>query len=130
MSVAISFYHKREQGKSSAMSSMFQTLPKTVLDNAFRCGNEYAWSRADALEVIKWAEKHNRIVIGAEVWVPSSKGPIIPSRYVYVWSLGWSRRHPGVDQSASEYVRNFEWDPNDTGFLGAEPFFNLTLDRD
>ena len=112
------------------MSSVFQSLPKALLANAFKCGDEYAWPRVDALEVIKWAEEHNRTVIGAEVWVPSSEGPIIPARYVYVWSLGWSRRHPGGAESALDYVRDFEWDANDTGFLGAEPFFNLTLDRD
>jgi|SRR5271166_613797 len=107
------------------MTSPFQTLPKPLLETAFKCGNEFAWSRADALEVIKWAEEHNHAVIGAEVWVPSDEGPIVPARYVYVWS---PEMFPGDAKSASDYVRNFEWDPNDTGFLESEPFFNLTLD--
>ncbi len=62
--------------------------------------------------------------------MPSPKGPIIPSRYVYVWSLARSQRRAGGAKSALDYVRGFEWDPNDSGFLDSEPFFNLMLDRD
>lgn len=112
------------------MSTVFETLPKNLLDSAFKCGDEFAWPRADALKVIKWAETHDHQVIGAEVWVPSSEGPIIPSRYVYVWSLARSERRRGATRSARDYVQNFEWDPHDNGFLNSEPFFNLTLDRD
>lgn len=106
------------------MISLFQELPNELLDKAFKCGDEFAWSRPDTLEVIKWADRQGFNVIGAEVWVPSPRGPIIPARYVYVWSLGMYASGP---QSARDYVRNFEWDPNDTGFLNSEPFFNLTL---
>ena len=49
------------------MSSSFQKLPKHLLGNAFNA--RFAWSRADALEVIKWADAHNLSVIGAEVRV-------------------------------------------------------------
>jgi hypothetical protein len=112
------------------MSSVFQKLPKHLLDHAFKCGDEFAWSRADALEVIKWADAHNLTVIGVEVWVPSPKGPIIPARYVYVWSLGRSQRRAGGAKSARDYVRDFEWDLNDTGFVDSEPYFNLTLNTD
>jgi hypothetical protein len=82
------------------------------------------------LRLVKWANAHNLAVIGAEVWVPSPKGPIIPARYVYVWSLGRSRRHASEAKTALDYVRVFEWDPNDRGFLESEPFFNLTIDEE
>src|SRR5271166_2630964 len=42
------------------------------------------------------------------------EGPVIPAR-----SLGWSQRHPGNAESALDYVRDFESDSNDTGFLVA-----------
>jgi hypothetical protein len=112
------------------MSSIFARLPEHILKHAFEWGHEFAWPRADALAVIEWAEKQNYTVARAEVWVPSPEGPIIPSRYVYTWSLARSQRRPGGAKSALDYVRKFEWDPNDAGFLDAEPFFNLTLDRD
>ena len=62
--------------------------------------------------------------------MPSPEGPIIPARYVYVWSLARSRRHAGEVRTALDYVRGFEWDHNDTGFLENEPFFNLTIDEE
>lgn len=109
------------------MSTVFETLPKNLLDSAFKCGDEFAWPRADALRVIRWAEAHDHHVIGAEVWVPSSKGPIIPGPYIYAWSEGL---FPGTANTAFDYVRDFEWDANDKGFLNREPYFNLTLDSD
>jgi hypothetical protein len=112
------------------MSSVLAALPQRLLQNAFKWGGEFAWPRPDALAVIEWAEKQNYTVTRAEVWVPSPEGPIIPSSYIYTWSLARSQRRPGGSKSALDYVQNFEWDPNDAGFLDASPFFNLTLDRD
>jgi hypothetical protein len=112
------------------MSSVFATLPERFIKRAYEWGDEFAWPRADALAVIDWAEKQDYTVARAEVWAPSPQGPIIPSRYVYTWSLARSQRRPGNAKRALDYVRNFEWDPNDTGFLNADPFFNLTLAED
>jgi hypothetical protein len=112
------------------MTSILSKLPDRLLKSAFKWGGEFAWARDDAADVIKWAEAQNYAVIGVEVWLPSPDGPIIPSRYVYVWSLSRSKRNSSGPKDALEYVQSFDWDPDDAGFLDSKPFFNLTLDRD
>ncbi len=112
------------------MSAIFSRLPDHLLKSAFKWGDELAWPRRDATEVINWAKAQNYPVVGVEVWVPSPDGPIIPSQYIYVWRLSRAQRRSGGAKDALDYVQSFEWDPKDAGFLDSKPYFNLTLDTD
>ena len=112
------------------MSSIFHSLPEQLVKRAFEWRGEFAWSRDDAIEVMRWMDHHQRLVIGVEVWIPSPSGPVIPAPYVYVWSLERSRRLPRSETTALDYVQDFCWDANDLKFKDQQPYFNLTLDRD
>lgn len=102
-------------------------LPSDLLDRAFTAGNEFAWSRADAIKTIDLLQNKGKDVIGADVWIPSLHGPIISERFVYDWSAPGEDSVPNWPHSALEFVRTFQWDPEDVECKGHEPFFNLTV---
>ncbi len=112
------------------MTDFTSFIPKSLMDRAFVCAGEYAWPRADALEVIAITEREGFSVLGVDIWIPSPGGPIIPTPFVYDWSWSDWKRYPHVPKSAANFVRAFEWDPKDVNFLNREPYFNLTVDDD
>ena len=112
------------------MTDFTSFIPSSLMRRAFVCGDEFAWSRADALEVIAITEREGFSVLGVDIWIPSPSGPIIPTPFVYDWSSSNWKRYPHVPKSAANFVRSFEWDPTDVNFLNREPYFNLTVDNE
>lgn len=102
-------------------------LPPELLKRAFRSRNEFAWARSDALEAVDRLEKAGVTILGVDVWIPSAGGPIISRHFVYDWTAGARDTVPGWPSTAQEFVRTFEWDSEDTGCKGQEPYFNLAL---
>jgi hypothetical protein len=98
------------------------------MERAYASQREFAWSRADAVDVIAAVERSGLTVLGVEIWIPSPDGPIRPTPFVYDWGSDDWKRYAPVPKSAAEYVRSFEWDPADVGFKNREPYFNLTVD--
>lgn len=54
------------------------SLPPRLLAAGFRAGEELAWPRVEALEVIDWLARQGYVVEGVEVWLPAREGPEIP----------------------------------------------------
>jgi hypothetical protein len=113
---------------------MTTKIPDHLLVRAYYAQNkEFAWARDDALRVIFWATESRILILGLEVWLPSTPGPTIPFPYVYTFTPKYT---PGESQEASlvranqevaDYVRTFAWDVNDIVCHDLEPFFNLTF---
>jgi hypothetical protein len=109
------------------MSNFTALLPASLLTRAFVCGGEFAWSRSDVLDVISLAERAGCAVLGVDIWIPSHRGPIIPTPFVYDWSSDDQKDSPQVPKSATEFVQTFKWDATDEDFKNREPYFNLTV---
>lgn len=110
------------------------TLDSAVLDiAAFRSGDEAAWKKAEAREVISIATSLGLAVIGIEVWLPGQDGPVIPIPFFYSWTArevdlsDWNDYRSSVNALAAEYVENFAWDTSDVNHQAFEPLFNLTF---
>ncbi len=110
------------------MADFTSFIPNSLMERAFVWGDEFAWSRADALEVIAITEREGFSVLGVDIWIPSPRGPIIPTPFVYDWSSNDWKRYPHVPKSAANFVRSFEWESTDANFLNRDPYFNLTVD--
>lgn len=109
------------------LSIFTSVLPSALLKRAFRAGNELAWARADAIEAINLLQSKGEDVIGVDVWIPSPRGPIVSGRFVYDWSGLGGDSVQNWPRSPIEFVRTFEWDPEDVECKGHEPSFNLTV---
>ena len=111
------------------MTDFASVLPEGLLSRAFKARNgELAWSRADAIDAITIIEGAGFKVLGVDIWIPTPRGPLIPTPFVYDWgSDDWSK-HPKSPKSAMDFVRKFEWDDNDKNFKEREPYFNLTVE--
>jgi hypothetical protein len=100
-------------------------LPKNLREAAYESESEYAWNRADALQVIDILSNHGYVVLGVDVWLPTEPGPTIPTPFVYDWSLRADLPRQGYPKSANEFVHTFEWDEADKSHNGMEPYFNI-----
>jgi hypothetical protein len=101
-------------------------IPPGFWERAYRVGNEFAWSREDAIQVAEALNEKRFVVLGAEIWLPTNPGPTIPTPFTYTWTLGAdydSSLHTGV----VEFIRNFEWAASDVDHHDLEPYFNLTV---
>jgi hypothetical protein len=103
------------------LNEWFLRIPPEIQARAYGAGNEFAWPREDAIQVIA-AIKSHFVVVGVEVWLPTTPGPTIPTPFVYQWGAG-----PSDAKNAAEYIRTFEWDDADTHHRSFEPYFNLTI---
>jgi len=111
-------------------SLQWQTLlTAPLLRAAYRAGSELAWRRSDAVRVLDFLTHQNYVVIGVDIWIPSEGGPIIPTPFVYDWSLGQPSRDPERMGSARDFIQGFDWDPSDAASRDHEPFFNLVVER-
>lgn len=114
------------------METVLQRLPAELRRAAYLAVCEPAWPRAEALRVVEWCAGAGIAVLGGEVWLPTVPGPTIPTPFIYAWDVGakaagepWQEFVARANAAASEYVRTFEWDPNDVSHRDAEPYFNL-----
>jgi hypothetical protein len=86
-----------------------------------------------ALEVIQWATTSGMAVFGIEVWLPTTPGPTIPMPFFYSFDSEpkeneeWSEFVKRANADASQYVIEFDWDPEDHKHHSQKPYFNLTL---
>jgi hypothetical protein len=64
------------------------------------------------------------------MWVPSGGHPTVSPHFVYDWSASQHDALPEWPKSAQEFVRTFEWDPNDSHCRNHEPYFNLAVSDD
>ena len=96
-------------------------LPPLLTKRAYNAGNEFAWAREDAIQVVETLVTQGFVVIGVDVWIPTIPGPTIPTPYVYDWNLNSNSL-----KSAVEFIRGFKWADDDVA-RGVEPFFNLTV---
>lgn len=103
-------------------------LPEGLLNRAFKARNgEPAWNRTDAIDAITLIERAGFKVLGVEVWVPSSEGPIIPMPFFYAWDRDHAVSGKIGIASASDFVRKFRWDERDEEFKNSEPYFNVAV---
>lgn len=102
-------------------------IPPDLLKRAYKSRNELAWARPDAIEAIDQLEKAGLTILGVDVWSPSPRGPIVSPHFVYDWMAGARNTVPGWPRSAQEFVRTFDWDPDDTVCKGLELYFNLAV---
>lgn len=103
-------------------------LPEGLLNRAYKARNgEPAWNRTDAIDAITLIERAGFKVLGVEVWVPSSKGPIIPMPFLYVWDRDQAVSGKIDISSPSDFVRKFRWDERDSEFKNSEPYFNVAV---
>ena len=93
------------------------TLPLELLQRAYRSRHELAWARTDAVEAIDRLEKAGFRLLGVEVWIPSSPGPKMTGWF-------WDSRDK---ETGRDFVKGFEWGPQDGSLKNCEPFFNLTV---
>ena len=112
------------------LTEFTEHLPPDLLKRAFRARNEVAWGRKDAIEAITLLQKAGMTVLGVDVWIPSSRGPIVSSDFVYDWSPPGDDSVPGWPNSPQDFVRTFAWDPTDRNCKDHEPFFNLTVAKE
>lgn len=107
------------------------SLPEGLLNRAFRARNgEPAWNRTDAIDAITLIERAGFKVLGVEVWVPSSEGPIIPMPFFCAWDRDHAVSGKIGITSASDFVRKFQWDERDVEFKNSEPYFNVAVAPD
>jgi hypothetical protein len=111
----------------------FSGLPPELQTRAYIHGDEAAWSREDALEVIHVLSTLGKVVLGVEVWLRTGGAPRIPSPHIYQWDSGHlnatDHEQSAVDINAAglDYVKGFQWDSRDVGALTQQPYFNLTV---
>lgn len=107
-------------------------LPLNLRSAAFWAGQEAAWPRSEAVEVIDRLCTRGLAVSGIEVWLLAEGGVEIPSPFIYTWALsergareGWVSFAQHSGKEATAYVREFEWDPADHSYQGRDPLFCL-----
>jgi hypothetical protein len=103
------------------LAEWFLRIPPEIQARAYRAGNEFAWVREDAVRAIEAVKRHF-VVIGVEVWLPTTPGPTIPSPFIYHWA--WES---DGTTSAVDFIRDFAWDEADVAHREREPYFNLTM---
>ena len=106
-------------------------LPEGLLNRAFKARNgEPAWNCTDAIDAITLIERAGFKVLGVEVWVPSSKGPIIPMPFFYAWDQVQVISGNIRITSAGDFVRKFRWDERRLeNFKHSEPVSHFASGR-
>ena len=103
----------------------YRFLTEDLLQSAYRAKSEFAWKKEDALKVIEILRRSGFVVIGVDIWIPTSPGPTIPTPFVYDWDAA----HVGVPEnsytSVINFVESFEWDPLDKSHNNLPPYFNI-----
>jgi hypothetical protein len=115
--------------------SFLDQLPTKLRNAAFRAGDEFAWARGPAIEVIHLLTASCIPIDGIEVWLPTTPGPTIPGPFIYHWP-GHNRRSGATlreyvedaNAKAEEYVSSFRWDERDATYTSEIPLFNLTAE--
>jgi hypothetical protein len=109
-------------------------IPQDLMASAYLSQDgEAAWCKEDVLQVIRWATASKLAVFGVEVWLPTKPGPTIPMPFFYSFDCKPSKGETWLEfvnranKGAIDYVKGFQWDPEDTKHLEKQPFFNLTL---
>ena len=107
-------------------------LPEELRSTAHWAGEEAAWPRSKAVEVIDWLCARGLAVAGIEVWLPAGEGVEIPAPIIYTWDAPerqsqeeWAAFVQRSGQESAAYVRDFEWDPADRHYQGRDPYFCL-----
>jgi hypothetical protein len=110
-------------------------LPSHLRSAAYRAGNEYAWKRSEATEVIDLLSQKGIALDGVEIWLATTPGPTIPTPYIYTWSARSRSQEQDVgeyvirtNREARDYVATFKWDDQDETNRMLEPHFNLSAD--
>jgi len=104
-------------------------LPKQLLAAGYRSkGGEYAWKRDDALAVLDLLSASGYVILGVDIWLPTTPGPTIPTPIVYDWDLERAGTS-GESRSAIDFIRTFQWDHADTSTRGMDPYFNICAAR-
>jgi hypothetical protein len=114
----------------------FDDLPQNLRDSAYRFGNESAWQRKEALEVIDFLSRHAIPVSRIEVWLATFPGPTIPMPFFYHWpgisrdaEIDGNHHAAEVNKQAREFIEDFEWDERDQLHAKDIPFFNIASDE-
>ena len=115
------------------MHDLFGELPQHLKDNAYLVGEESAWLKNDALDVIDLCKEQGIAVLGGEVWLPTQPGPTIPTPFMYTWEAdqklpteSWGQFVGRTSERARKYIAEFRWDPADVS-RSLTPVFNLAL---
>ena len=110
-------------------------IPPELLSQAYQWRQEYAWSKEACIQVLQHLQQQCISILGIEVWIPSTSGPVIPSPIMYTWTA--SSRNKNEDMtawaartcaSARDYVRHFQWDTQDTTCSRYTPYFCIVPD--
>lgn len=104
------------------MDNWFVTLPQPLKDSAYKTSNEFAWAQEDALAVVAILERNDYVIIGVDIWLPTTPGP--SPMYVYDWAKPGCGFDRGIS-SATEFISTFKWDPEDVARAKDMPYFNL-----
>ena len=99
----------------------YALLPPSLSVRAYRCHGELAWDRPDALQVVSLVQQHDYKVTLIEIWLPTHPGPTLSLQFVYDWTEEYKI-------SAAEFIKTFQWDDRDRGFIGKAPYFNISAD--
>lgn len=75
-------------------------ISRQLLVKAYVFDSEYAWKEGDIKELSKLLKQAEIAVLGGEVWIKSSEGPIIPSPNIYQWDSSEKKNN----ESWREYV--------------------------
>lgn len=112
-----------------------ELLPESLKQRAYCAGEEAAWGKQDAKNVIEYFETKGVVVDGIEVWLPTEPGPTIPTPFIYTWTAEeqathqtWGQYVAECNESAKRYIDTFQWDQEDTVHKRLDPYFNLLLD--
>src|SRR6185437_16555033 len=100
-------------------------LPDRLRKEAYWFEGEAAWKKEAALEVLRILQQNGYFALGVDIWIPTTIGPRIPSRFVYDWDLTAERDDRKI-KSAKEFIEGFRWSENDRESQNEEPFFLFT----
>lgn len=107
-------------------------LPEGLRSAAHWAGEEAAWPRSKAVEVIEWLRTRDLAVAAIEIWLPAQEGVEIPAPIIYTWDAPdrepreeWAAFVQRSAQEAAAYVCDFEWDPSDHHYQSSDPYFYL-----
>lgn len=109
-----------------------EALPAHLREGAYLFRGEAAWAHSEALQVIDHLSAINVAVSRIELWLPTPSAPTIPTPFIYNWEADDQRPDEElasfvgrVNEDAGNYVRQFQWDKEDTQHHSMEPYFNL-----
>ena len=100
------------------MEEWTSLLSEELINAAYTAAasRELAWTKANALMVIKLLGANGYEISGIDTWMIKEK-QVIP--YCYDWDRDKNTKSP------TDFVEMFSWDPKDTFPHTSEPFFNI-----